>query len=112
MIKLKENPTRGTEIVMNGMPIIVPSLPLKRANILMGKLMKVKDQLSMVHKDEMILPAELASGVRAMISSGNKPGASSSTSKTNISIRAFDAKDVVKTLKQLKRNNSFSYVGA
>lgn len=67
-----------------------------------------EDQISMVHKDEMILPANLATGIRSMISGGKTPAAPTSNSKTNINIKAFDSKDVVKTMRKLHRNNSLT----
>jgi len=56
------------------------------------------DQLVNVHKDEMILPASLSDGIRAMVSSGG--GQTQGGDHYNISISAVDAQGVSRLFSQ------------
>jgi len=105
-----------------GIPVIGPELAIAAAAAMLAMVLGYKalvsaaggwgkipsDQLAMVHTDEMVLPAELSTGIRNMITSGQAGGGSSIKNST-FNIRAFDSKDVVKTLKKLKRNYSLSF---
>lgn len=60
-----------------------------------------EDQLAMVHKNEMILPASISAGLKDMISGGG-----GRSGDTNLAISAVDAKSVLKLFQQNGRGLS------
>lgn len=56
------------------------------------------DTMAMVHQKEMILPANIAQGVRDMVSGGGSGGANSGGGGTSIVIQAVDAKSIQRLL--------------
>lgn len=58
------------------------------------------DQLAMIHKNEMILPADLAGGVRDMVSSGKSSGSGGSGGDIHLNVSAMDSKSFADAISQ------------
>jgi hypothetical protein len=58
-----------------------------------------QDTMAMVHKDEMILPANIAQGVRNMATAGGGGGGSPATTNMTFNVRAIDGQSVMNMLR-------------